>query len=78
MRGLEKADIESIFQQLDAMGWVTPKYGRRYGDVQWVVNKEVHRKWAARGQEEEERRARIRAEIIGGEAVARRREEKRA
>ncbi len=76
MRGLEKAEVENIFHHLYAMGWVTPEYGRQ--SVKWNVNKEVHRIFAARAQEEAERRERERAEIIASEAVARRREEKAA
>ena len=76
MRGLEKAEVDNIFHHLDALGWITPVYGRQ--SVQWNVNKEVHRIFAAKAQEEAERREQERAEIIASEAVVRRREEKAA
>jgi hypothetical protein len=56
MRGLTRRDTDRIFEQLDSYGWITQVPGKRFGDVQWVVNPEVHRKFAAKAKEEVERR----------------------
>jgi hypothetical protein len=64
MRKLDRRDIESIFNQLDALGWVTREPGPRATDPpHWVVNPEVHVKFAARAQQEAERRQREREMI---------------
>jgi Protein of unknown function (DUF3987)/Primase C terminal 2 (PriCT-2) len=72
MRGLERRDIEAIFDQLDALGWITRTPGPRPTDPpHWIVNPVVHRKFAERGQAEAERRQRERSTIAalgkGGE-----------
>ena len=57
MRGLGKKDVESIFHQLDALGWLNRVPGARPSDPpHWRVNPEVHRRFAERGIREEERR----------------------
>ena len=64
MRGLGKKDVESIFYQLDALGWVNRVAGARPSDPpHWRVNPEVHRRFADRGIREEERRRREREMI---------------
>jgi hypothetical protein len=66
MRKLERRDIERIFDQLDAFGWITPTPGLRPSDpAHWIVNPVVHRKFAERAQTEGERRKRERATIAG-------------
>jgi hypothetical protein len=66
MRKLERRDIERLFDQLDAFGWITPTPGLRPSDpAHWMVNPAVHRKFAERAQKEGERRKRERATIAG-------------
>ena len=64
MRKLDQRDTESVFHQLEALGWVIKVPGRRHLDVKWEVNLEVHRKFAAKAKEEAERREREHAEIV--------------
>ena len=57
MRGLERHQIESVLDQLDALGWVSRLPGARPSDPpRWRVNPECHRKFALRGRQEAERR----------------------
>ena len=42
MRGLEKRDTDRIFEQLEAYGWLERQTGKRFTDVDWAVNPEVH------------------------------------
>lgn len=66
MRGLKRNEIENIFHQLDALGWVERVPGRRLSDPpRWAVNEEVHRRFADRAVKEAERRATERAMIVG-------------
>jgi hypothetical protein len=64
MRGLKKRDIEDVFYQLDAFGWldVLPKF-RANETLKGKVNPEVHVLYSERGRKEEERRRRAREEI---------------
>jgi hypothetical protein len=64
MRKMTRRDTNAIFEQLEAFGWIIQEQGKRYGDVQWVVNPEVHRKFATKAKEEVERRREERALII--------------
>jgi hypothetical protein len=63
MRGLERRDTDRICEQLEAFGWLMREMGRRYSDVRWIVNPEVHRVFAAKAAEEREQRQRERDEI---------------
>ncbi len=64
MRGLDRREIDSIFHQLDAMGWVTRTPGPRPSDPpHWIVNPEVHRLYKERAEKEAERRRSERATI---------------
>jgi hypothetical protein len=64
MRKLEKRDIESVSEQLSALGWVTMTPGpRRTDPPHWAVNAAVHRKFKERAKSEAERRKKVR-EII--------------
>jgi Protein of unknown function (DUF3987)/Primase C terminal 2 (PriCT-2) len=66
MRKLERRDIERIFDQLDAFGWITRTPGFRPSDpAHWIVNPAVHQKFANRAKDEAERRRRERATISG-------------
>ena len=66
MRKLERHDIEAVFEQLDALGWVTRTPGPRLTDPpHWIVNPVVHVKFAERARVEAERRQRVRAIITG-------------
>lgn len=66
MRNLERRDMESIFDQLDAFGWITRIPGPRASDPpHWAVNPLVHQKFAERARSEAERRKRER-EVISG------------
>jgi hypothetical protein len=64
MRRMSRRDTNAIFEQLEAFGWIIQVQGKRYGDVQWVVNPEVHCKFAAKAKDETERRREERALII--------------
>jgi hypothetical protein len=73
MRGLTKRDTERVFEQLDALGWISRIESKRLGSApQWVVNPEVHRLFQERAKKEAARRSSIRAVIAG--AVPRRHE----
>ena len=64
MRKLTRRETEAIFEQLDALGWITRIPGRRPSDPpHWIVNPVVHQKFAERGKTETERRERDRAMI---------------
>jgi hypothetical protein len=61
MRGLERRDIESIFDQLEALGWLMRVPGPRSSSPpHWEVNPEVHRRFAARAGREAAERTRQR------------------
>jgi hypothetical protein len=60
MRKLDRQDTDSILNRLDALGWISKVQGRRFSDVQWVVNPEVHRLFEERAKREIERRQRAR------------------
>jgi DNA polymerase I-like protein with 3'-5' exonuclease and polymerase domains len=70
LRKLDRADTESLFHQLAALGWVVQGFSYRPSDpARWAVNPEVHRLFAARAAEEKERRERTRQtilEMVGG------------
>jgi hypothetical protein len=66
MRRLDRRDIQSIFDQLDALGWIRREAGPRPTDQpHWLVNPAVHRKFADRARAEAERRQKDRALIAG-------------
>jgi hypothetical protein len=66
MRGLTKRDTERVFEQLDALGWISRIESKRLGSApQWVVNPEVHRLFQERAKKEAARRSSIRAVIAG-------------
>jgi hypothetical protein len=78
MRGLNPREIENVFSHLDACNWISKVQGKRFNEVHWIVNPEVHRRFATRAKEEAERRATVWKAIIESEDTARRREEKTA
>jgi hypothetical protein len=64
MRKLDRRDIESVFNQLEALGWINRAPGLRPTDPpRWRVNPEVHRRFAQHAERESERRQRERAII---------------
>jgi Protein of unknown function (DUF3987)/Bifunctional DNA primase/polymerase, N-terminal len=63
MRKLERRDTEAVFEQLEALGWVTRTPGPRPTDLRWIVNPAVHQKFAERAKAEAERRRGERAMI---------------
>jgi hypothetical protein len=64
MRGLKKREIEDVFSQLDALGWIDVLPRLRTNDPpRGKVNPEVHVLFAERARKEEERRRRAREEI---------------
>jgi hypothetical protein len=70
MRKLTRHETEAIFEQLDALGWVSRTPGPRPSDPpHWIVNAVVHQKFAERGKAEAERRKRER--IFIGEMLQR-------
>jgi hypothetical protein len=72
MRNLKKYDVENVFHQLDALGWVNRMAGIRPTDPpRWAVNPEVHRLFQERAAQEAERRHRER-EAIAAFLAARR------
>lgn len=54
MRKLTKPDVLRIFEQLEAMAWVSPQptLARANASIVWTVNPEVHRLFAERGERE--------------------------
>jgi Protein of unknown function (DUF3987) len=61
MRGLEKHEMESVFEQLEALGWLIQAPGPRWSaPPQWKVNPEVHRRFAKRAARETAERAKER------------------
>ena len=61
MRGLKKHETDAIFEQLEALGWVTRSPGPRPSDPpRWMVNPVVHLRFAERAEAEKERRERDR------------------
>jgi hypothetical protein len=57
MRGLERREIEAVFDQLDALGWIDRVAGH------WIVNPVVHAKFAERAETEKQRREQERKTI---------------
>jgi hypothetical protein len=57
MRGLKKQDIDGIFQQLDALGWIDRVASLNpHKAPRWVVNPQVHQHFAERAAQERKRR----------------------
>jgi DNA polymerase I-like protein with 3'-5' exonuclease and polymerase domains len=66
MRGLSRFETDKVFEQLDALGWVSRVPGPRPTDPpHWIVNPEVHRLFAERAKQEAARRAEVRAMMVG-------------
>ena len=64
MRGLGRREIEAVFDQLDALGWVDRIPGHRPTDSpRWIVNPVVHTKFAERAEAEKGGRERERETI---------------
>ena len=57
-------DTEAVFEQLEALGWVSKMPGPRLNDPRWFINPAVHSKFAARAKEEAMRRQRERRLIL--------------
>ena len=65
MRKLTKRDMNSVFEQLDALGWVSRVSAPRPSDPpHWIVNPEVHKRFAARAEASAKRRADVRRAIL--------------
>jgi hypothetical protein len=64
MRNLERQETEKVFQQLEALGWVTPILSKRAHTMHWEVNPEAHIRFAERAKQEAERRAAHRTLIL--------------
>jgi hypothetical protein len=61
MRGLQRLEIEGVFEQLEALGWLIRMPGRQWSaPPHWQVNPEVHRRFAARAEREAADRAKER------------------
>ena len=59
---LERQDIDGIFQQLDALGWINQTAGPRPSSpTHWIVNPAVHRLFAQRAEREATERVKQRA-----------------
>jgi hypothetical protein len=64
MRSLKRHETDAIFEQLDALAWVTRTPGPRPSDPpHWIVNPVVHQKFAERAEVERKRLERDR-EVI--------------
>ena len=50
MRGLTKRETEEMFEQLEALGWITRTPGPR--TLHWIVNPRVHERFAERAAKE--------------------------
>jgi len=62
MRGLKRHEIENVFDQLEALGWLTRTPGPLWSKPpHWQVNPEVHRRFAERAAREATERAKQRA-----------------
>ncbi len=60
MRGLTRQDTEKVFEQLEALGWLTRVPGPRPAlPPHWLVNPEVHRLFAERAKREATERVRV-------------------
>ena len=70
MRKLTRPEIVKLFEQLEALGWVSPQptSTRVNAAPVWVVNPEVHRLFAERGASEAARRAGAATQIAAGKA----------
>ena len=70
MRSLKQREVEGLFEQLDAFGWLTRVPGPRPSyPHHWVVNPAVHQKFAERAEAEKKRREQDRetlAALFGG------------
>jgi hypothetical protein len=70
MRSLKQREVEGLFEQLDAFGWLTRVPGPRPSyPHHWVVNSAVHQKFAERAEAEKKRREQDRvtlAALFGG------------
>jgi hypothetical protein len=65
MRGLKRHEVENVFHQLEALGWLEQIPGYRPSDrPRWLVNPEVHRRFTDRAAKEAERRTRERQMIL--------------
>ena len=61
MRGLERPEIESVFDQLEALGWLTRTPSPMWSKPpHWQVNPEVHRRFTERAKREAVERAKRR------------------
>jgi hypothetical protein len=61
MRGLRRQDIEAVFDQLEALGWISRTPGPyEKAPPHWIVNPAIHTRFAKRASAEAERRARDR------------------
>jgi Protein of unknown function (DUF3987) len=65
MRRLTRRETDEVFEQLEALGWVTRTPGPRLA-AHWIVNPEVHVRFAERAAKEEARRQAAR-ELIASE-----------
>ena len=68
MRGLTRRETDEVFEQLEALGWVTRTPGPRQG-LHWIVNPEVHVRFSERAAKEAAQRAATR-ELIASQLRA--------
>jgi hypothetical protein len=65
MRGLKRQEIEDIFDQLEALGWLIQTPGPRWSSPpRWLVNPEVHRRFAERAEREAAERTKTREMLV--------------
>ena len=64
MRGLTRHETEEVFEQLEALGWLSRTPGPRPSDApHWLVNEHCHQLFAERAKMEAARRLELRAAI---------------
>ena len=59
-----REDIAQMIDPLEAYGWIMPEALNDYPPRAWVVNPEVHKRFAQRAQEETTRRQGLREMVI--------------
>jgi hypothetical protein len=66
MRGLKRQEIDGVFEQLEALGWLIRMPGLRWSDPpRWQVNPGVHRRFVERATREATQRSTVREKLLG-------------
>ena len=66
MRGLKRQEIDGVFEQLEALGWLIRMPGLRWSEPpRWRVNLEVHRRFTECATREATERSTVREKLLG-------------